>query len=158
MGGRHVPAVPRLRVRSVQGVLAALLWSEEGAAWGRLDHAVAPYPQHVAEFLHAPPAQHRRRDPHGGGLRTAMSRLLDVHADEARFLARMAEDIRRGLTVRPRELPPAEFYPSARASPPERSSGTPPYYLTGTEELKRGRPHPLGIDTGGGRPAGGREA
>jgi uncharacterized SAM-dependent methyltransferase len=39
-----------------------------------------------------------------------MGCLLDVHADEARFLARMLEDIRRGLTARPRQLPPKYFY------------------------------------------------
>src|SRR5437660_12156847 len=101
MGGRHVPAVPRLRVRSVQGVLAALLWSEEGAAWGRLDHAVATYPQHVAVFLHAPPAQHSRRDTHGCGLRKAKSRMLDEHDDEDRFITFIALYFLRGSTLCP---------------------------------------------------------
>ena len=64
-----------------------------------------------------------------------MSRLLDVHADEARFLARMAEDIRRGLTARPRELPPKYFYDEAGAALFERITELPEYYLTRAEEL-----------------------
>jgi len=39
--------------------------------------------------------------------------LLDVHADEARSLARMADDIQRGLTGSPRMLPPKYFYDEA---------------------------------------------
>src|SRR2546425_556345 len=64
-----------------------------------------------------------------------MGRLLDVHADEARFLARMAEDIRRGLTVRPRELPPKYFYDEAGSALFERITKLPEYYLTRAEEL-----------------------
>jgi L-histidine N-alpha-methyltransferase len=64
-----------------------------------------------------------------------MACLLDVHADEARFLARMADDIRRGLTARPRELSPKYFYDEAGSVLFERITELPEYYLTRAEDL-----------------------
>lgn len=64
-----------------------------------------------------------------------MGSLLDVHADEARFLAHRAEDIRRGLTARPRALPPKYFYDEAGSVLFERITKLPEYYLTRVEEL-----------------------
>lgn len=60
--------------------------------------------------------------------------LLDIHADDARFLARMADDIRRGLSARPRTLPPKYFYDEAGSALFERITQLPEYYLTRAEE------------------------
>lgn len=60
--------------------------------------------------------------------------LLDVHADEARFLARMVDDIRRGLTARRRQLPPKYFYDEAGSVLFERITELPEYYLTRAED------------------------
>jgi L-histidine N-alpha-methyltransferase len=59
---------------------------------------------------------------------------LDVHTDEAQFLARMADDVRRGLTDRPRWLPPKYFYDEAGGQLFERITELPEYYLTRAEE------------------------
>ena len=59
---------------------------------------------------------------------------LDVHTDEATFLAMLAEDVRRGLQGRPRSLPPKYFYDHAGALLFERITELPEYYLTRTEE------------------------
>jgi L-histidine N-alpha-methyltransferase len=63
-----------------------------------------------------------------------MGPLLDVHADETRVLARMTEDIRRGLTARPRQLPPKYFYDDTGSVLFERITGLPEYYLTRAED------------------------
>jgi L-histidine Nalpha-methyltransferase len=52
-------------------------------------------------------------------------------ADEA---ARLARDVRRGLTARPRWLPPKYFYDAAGAELFDRITALPEYYLTRTEE------------------------
>src|SRR5688572_9910822 len=65
MGRRHVRALSGVRLRSVSGVLAAVLRPEEGAARRLLGDAVAADPRHVAELLHAASAQHLRRLPNG---------------------------------------------------------------------------------------------
>src|SRR6266481_3950369 len=66
-----------------------------------------------------------------------MGCLLDVHADDARVLARMAEDIRRGLTACPRQLPPKYFYDETGSALFERITELPEYYLTRAEDLAR---------------------
>ena len=48
-------------------------------------------------------------------------------ADE---LARLACDVRRGLTARPRWLPPKYFYDAAGAALFDRITALPEYYLT----------------------------
>ena len=76
--------------------------------------------------------------------------LLDIHSDEAEFLARMVDDVRRGLTARPRRLPPKYFYDEVGGQLFERITELPEYYLTRAEEsiLRRiagpliGRLHP----------------
>jgi L-histidine N-alpha-methyltransferase len=60
--------------------------------------------------------------------------LLDVHSDESRFLARMADDVRRGLTAQPRWLPPKYFYDEVGGRLFERITELPEYYLTRAEE------------------------
>jgi L-histidine N-alpha-methyltransferase len=60
--------------------------------------------------------------------------LLDVHSDESQFLARMIEDVRRGLTANPRWLPPKYFYDEAGGQLFERITELPEYYLTRVEE------------------------
>src|SRR5881296_4673373 len=60
--------------------------------------------------------------------------LLDVHADETEFLARMVGDINRGLTARPPTLPPKYFYDEAGSKLFERITQLPEYYLTRAEE------------------------
>jgi len=52
-------------------------------------------------------------------------------ADE---VARLARDVRRGLTARPRWLPPKYFYDAAGAALFDRITALPEYYLTRTEE------------------------
>ena len=59
---------------------------------------------------------------------------LDVHTDDAEFLARMADDVRRGLTAHPRRLPPKYFYDEAGGELFERITELPEYYLTRAEE------------------------
>jgi len=51
-----------------------------------------------------PAGPERSSEPRAGRFR------LDVHADEATFLAMLADDVRRGLGARPRALPPKYFY------------------------------------------------
>src|SRR5437762_7793275 len=60
--------------------------------------------------------------------------LLDVHADETEFLARMVGDINRGLTARPPTLPPKYFYDEAGSELFDRITQLPEYYLTRAEE------------------------
>src|SRR5438445_6347902 len=67
-----------------------------------------------------------------------MGCLLDVHADDARVLARMAEDIRRGLTASPRQLPPKYFYDETGSALFERITELPEYYLTRAEDAVLG--------------------
>jgi len=52
-------------------------------------------------------------------------------ADE---VARLARDVQRGLTARPRWLPPKYFYDAAGAALFDRITALPEYYLTRTEE------------------------
>jgi L-histidine Nalpha-methyltransferase len=59
---------------------------------------------------------------------------LDVHTDEASFFAKLAEDVRRGLTSRPRYLPPKYFYDRIGAALFDRITELPEYYLTRVEE------------------------
>jgi len=59
---------------------------------------------------------------------------LDVHIDEAELAARMIEDVRRGLTDRPRWLPPKYFYDEAGSRLFDRITELPEYYLTRAEE------------------------
>jgi L-histidine N-alpha-methyltransferase len=59
---------------------------------------------------------------------------LEVHADDAMFFAMLAEDARRGLTTRPRSIPPKYFYDAAGSSLFERITELPEYYLTRVEE------------------------
>ena len=58
---------------------------------------------------------------------------LDVHDDEAQFRARMIDDIRDGLTARPRRLPPKYFYDEAGSRLFERITELTEYYLTRAE-------------------------
>jgi L-histidine N-alpha-methyltransferase len=59
--------------------------------------------------------------------------LLDVHTDDSQFLARMADDVRRGLTARPRWLPPKYFYDEVGGQLFDRITELPEYYLTRAE-------------------------
>src|SRR3989442_849857 len=68
VGGRHVPAVSRVRVRPVQGVFRAAFRPEERAQGRMLDDAFTPDPGHVAQFLQAAAAQRLRRLPDRGAL------------------------------------------------------------------------------------------
>jgi L-histidine N-alpha-methyltransferase len=58
---------------------------------------------------------------------------VDVRLDGARFLARLADDVRRGLTARPRRLPPKYFYDAAGSALFERITRLDEYYLTRVE-------------------------
>ena len=75
-----------------------------------------------------PAGPERSSEPRAGRFR------LDVHADEATFLAMLADDVRRGLGARPRVLPPKYFYDHAGALLFERITALPEYYLTRVEE------------------------
>ena len=59
---------------------------------------------------------------------------VDVHADDAGFLTRLADDVRRGLGARPRWLPPKYFYDAAGSVLFDRITELPEYYLTRVEE------------------------
>jgi L-histidine N-alpha-methyltransferase len=59
---------------------------------------------------------------------------LDVRIDEAELLARMVDDVRRGLTADPRWLPPKYFYDDAGCQLFERITELPEYYLTRAED------------------------
>jgi len=76
------------------------------------------------------PADHQRSATHH-----AARFRLDVHADEATFLAMLADDVRRGLEARPRWLPPKYFYDHAGSVLFERITELPEYYLTRVEEV-----------------------
>ncbi len=59
---------------------------------------------------------------------------VDVHLDGRAFEAMLADDVRRGLTARPRTLPPKYFYDEAGSALFERITALPEYYLTRAEE------------------------
>jgi L-histidine N-alpha-methyltransferase len=58
---------------------------------------------------------------------------LEVRGEEADVRARMIEDIRHGLTARPRRLPPKYFYDERGSQLFERITELPEYYLTRAE-------------------------
>jgi L-histidine N-alpha-methyltransferase len=57
----------------------------------------------------------------------------DVHVDERELARTLAADVRRGLTRRPRRLPPKYFYDEAGSALFERITAVPEYYLTRAE-------------------------
>src|SRR5260370_14661443 len=99
MGRRHVRALPGIRLRSVSRILAAVLRPEEGPSRRLLDDAIAADPRHVAELLHASPAQHLRRLPDGRAdesvtAATPAPRTLYVHDDLSDALRALGEESR----------------------------------------------------------------
>ena len=58
---------------------------------------------------------------------------VDVRLDDRLFLTRLADDVRRGLTARPRRLPPKYFYDAAGSALFDRITQLPEYYLTRVE-------------------------
>jgi len=58
---------------------------------------------------------------------------IDVHTDERARAQRLEEDVRRGLTARPKSLPPKYFYDRAGSLLFERITELPEYYPTRTE-------------------------
>ena len=62
-----------------------------------------------------------------------MRYLVDVHTDERDRQRRLEEDVRRGLTSRPKSLPPKYFYDRAGSLLFERITELPEYYPTRTE-------------------------
>ena len=58
---------------------------------------------------------------------------IDVHTDERARERRLEEDVRRGLTARPKSLPPKYFYDRAGSLLFERITDLPEYYPTRTE-------------------------
>jgi L-histidine N-alpha-methyltransferase len=59
---------------------------------------------------------------------------FDVHADDAAFVTMLEADVRRGLSARPRSIPPKYFYDEIGARLFERITELPEYYLTRVEE------------------------
>lgn len=59
---------------------------------------------------------------------------VDVHADAHTRAKAMAEDVRRGLSTRPRSLPPKYFYDAEGSRLFEAITRLPEYYLTRAEE------------------------
>jgi L-histidine N-alpha-methyltransferase len=59
---------------------------------------------------------------------------VEVHADAHTRLKAMAEDVRRGLTERPRSLPPKYFYDATGSRLFDEITRLPEYYLTRTED------------------------
>jgi L-histidine Nalpha-methyltransferase len=62
-----------------------------------------------------------------------MRYLVDVHTDERDRQRHLEEDVRRGLTGRPKSLPPKYFYDRAGSLLFERITELPEYYPTRTE-------------------------
>ena len=58
---------------------------------------------------------------------------VDVYRDEQRQQRHLEEDVRRGLTARPKSLPPKYFYDRAGSLLFERITELPEYYPTRTE-------------------------
>jgi uncharacterized SAM-dependent methyltransferase len=58
---------------------------------------------------------------------------VDVYTDEQRQQRHLEEDVRRGLTARPKSLPPKYFYDRAGSLLFERITELPEYYPTRTE-------------------------
>jgi L-histidine N-alpha-methyltransferase len=58
---------------------------------------------------------------------------LDIHTDERARQERLESDVRRGLTTRPKSLPPKYFYDRAGSLLFERITELPEYYPTRTE-------------------------
>ena len=71
--------------------------------------------------------------PRRSDVATSARFRLDVQDDDAQFRNRMIEDIREGLTARPRRLPPKYFYDEAGGQLFERITELPEYYLTRAE-------------------------
>jgi L-histidine N-alpha-methyltransferase len=71
---------------------------------------------------------------------------LDVRVDEQSWLRDLAEDVRTGLTGRPRMLPPKYFYDSVGAQLFDRITRLPEYYLTRTEERLLARVAPALVE------------
>jgi L-histidine Nalpha-methyltransferase len=59
---------------------------------------------------------------------------VEVHADAHTRLKAMADDVLRGLTERPRSLPPKYFYDAAGSRLFDEITRLPEYYLTRTED------------------------
>ena len=58
---------------------------------------------------------------------------IDVHTDEQRQRQQLEDDVRRGMTGRPKSLPPKYFYDRAGSLLFERITELPEYYPTRTE-------------------------
>jgi L-histidine N-alpha-methyltransferase len=65
---------------------------------------------------------------------TAARCRFDVRLDDATFLAVLEDDVRRGLSGRPRSIPPKYFYDETGARLFDRITTLPEYYLTRAEE------------------------
>jgi L-histidine N-alpha-methyltransferase len=59
---------------------------------------------------------------------------VDVHLDVRGRLGQLAEDVRQGLTARPKSLPPKYFYDAVGSELFDRITRLPEYYLTRVEE------------------------
>src|SRR5882672_329111 len=64
MDGKHVPAFSRVRRRSVQGILRALVRHAQGSSRRQLRDNLPPDTQHVAELLYSRSVRRVRRFPH----------------------------------------------------------------------------------------------
>src|SRR5687768_93717 len=69
----------------------------------------------------------------------AMRARFEVHADDAAFVAMLEDDVRAGLTRRPRSIPPKYFYDELGAELFERITRLDEYYLTRAEESMLGQ-------------------
>src|SRR5205085_11306617 len=59
---------------------------------------------------------------------------IEVHADTHTRLKTIAEDVRNGLSTRPRSLPPKYFYDATGSRLFDEITRLPEYYLTRVEE------------------------
>jgi L-histidine N-alpha-methyltransferase len=86
----------------------------------------------------------------------------DVHVDGAQLHEALADDVRRGLSDRPKSLPPKYFYDAAGSALFQRITRLPEYYLTRAEHalldryaraiLRDARPDEI-VELGAGPPA-----
>src|SRR5262245_25349431 len=59
---------------------------------------------------------------------------IDFHVDEQSQLHELMEDVRRGLTARPKKVPPKYFYDPTGSRLFEKITQLPEYYLTRVED------------------------
>ena len=130
----RLPALPGLRGISLPGVLRGVLRRRvQGAPRRLLGHAPRSGAPHLPQLglPHPPPAL--RRLPLRPRRVTTPTLQIDVHLTAADLRRELARGRPRGLTGRPKELPPRWFYDERGSQLFEEITRLPEYYLTRRE-------------------------